>query len=343
MATFPYFQSYDGIVQKSENVVVICRNDTGNFMFEVVNTVQTWPVTWKIGRTWCAKDPKAGQGAGLYTYFRSFQPPVSPNIAGRRMPIVGTSGKIYFLGKWQSTNLLMAINLDTFAMEEVGMFEEKLNVLDLLVQPSDPTDTTKPASVEWLVSVSDVDNVVSICKLSLANLPVLELNKLGPITPAPYGFAGTFNLPLATPAIAETPALLRRNSTGIFLTSNGDKLNPRPTIFKFDGSTGALGASTIFSNTFVAATAGISGRSSCGYLFGPDLLQFHVNNTLTQFEISEDLAAAPKVIQSISTPALGHWPSTYNFMMLATDTMVAAAFGNQVATFKVACPISHPA
>lgn len=337
LATFPYFQSYDGVVQKSENAVVLCRNDTGQFMFEIVHTVSTWPSTWTIGRTFLAKDPKKGAGAGLYTHFSSFQPPLSPNIAGRRMPIIGTSGKIYFLGKWQSTNLLMAINLDTFSLEEIGMFGEGVNVLDLLAQANDTA--AKSAKVDWYVSIADANATVSLAKISLANLPSLELIALPPLLPAPFGFAGSFHLPLATPAIAETPALLRRNSTGLLLTSQGNQLNPRPSMFKFDSNTGALGAAlTISKTTYVAASAGISGRNPCGYLFGADLLQYHINNTLTQFEFTNDLHTAPRVIDSVSTPALGNWPSTYNFMMLTADDIVMMAFGSQVATFAVSCP-----
>jgi hypothetical protein len=340
MATFPYFQSYDGVVQKSENAIVLCRNDTGTFLFEIVHKVSTWPSTWSIGRTWCGKDPKHGAGAGLYTSFSSFQPPLSPNIAGSRMPIIGTSGKIYFLGKWQSTRLLMAINLDTFSLEEVGMFASGVNVLDLLSQPSDPAKKGS-STVDWLVSTADADAVVSIQRLSLANLPSLELIDLPPIAPAPHGFAGSFHLPLPVPPIAQTPALLRRNSSGVFLSSNGDKLNPRPSIFKFDSTTATLGASlTITNTTYVAASAGISGREPCGYLFGPDLLRYHVNNTLTQFTFTEDpgsTTTAPTVIDSISTPALGNWPGTYNFKLVALDTSVVAAFDNQIAKFEVSC------
>jgi hypothetical protein len=342
IATFPFFQSFDGVVQNSENAVVLCRNDTGNYMFEIVHKVATWPSTWTIGRTWCGEDPKHGAGAGLYTYFTSFQPPLSPNIAGRRMPSVGRSGKMYFLGKWQSTNLLMAINLDTFSMEEVGMFAEGVRVLDLLAQASPPATGQGVASVEWLVSVADADSLVSIHRLDLASLPSLELSKLPPVVPAPYGFAGSFHLPLMVPAIAETPALLRRNSTGLFLTSNGNKLNPRPSLFMFDGTTGALGAAlAVTDTTYVAASAAISGRKPCGYLFGADLNTYHINNTLTQFSFTNDLKSAPAVIDSISTRALGNWPATYNFQLLATDTVVVAAFGHQIVKFEVSCPAAH--
>ncbi len=326
LTTYPYFQSNDGIVQRSENLIVFCRNVTGSFMFEIVHQDNTWPNSWVVGRTWFAK---ASNVESLYTSFYSFQTPLSPNLGTQLVPQIGSSGKIYFLGSYQTRRVLLAVNLDTFQFEQVGMFAEGVIVLDLLAQLR-PDGIT----VDWYVSTSDSKTyATALNKLSFSSLPSLALIPISPISPTPIGLEASFVLPLPLrPAVNLTPVLVR-NSTGWVLTTNGDKLNPRPKIVQFDAATGAVGASAVVPNTYVAATAGISGLSKCGYVFGADLNLYHVNNTLTQVAFNDEL----KVLDSVTTQALGYWPSTANFLMLSTDSNVVVAFGSQLAKFSVTC------